>query len=115
MTTSDLSKEAQLRGGSDQARRRAERAGKRYKPGERNGPVDEQELLTWDEATARARNLSATLGNIYGGRWYSTCEQVGAVLYETGVINTREVTGRNALAVALLAQAWIEDGNRRAQ
>lgn len=105
-----LSKEAQLRGGSDQVRRRAERAGRRYRPGERNGPEDEAGVIPWDEATAEARTLNAEMAQRYGGRWFGACATVQQVLEELGFVNTRELTGRNALLVARLARELVRAG-----
>lgn len=113
---SGLSKQEQLRGGSDQAHRRAERAGKRYKPGERNGPdplSSTDHIITWDEATEEARRLNAEMTQKYAGRWFGACAAVGEVCNELGIFNTRELTGRNALLVARLAKLMIEDANRR--
>ena len=113
-----LSKEEQLRGGSDQAHRRAERTSRRTRPGERGAPTEQGALsvvgFDWETATVEARTEAIRLGAKYGGRWHATVVAVAEILYTNGVINTREVTGKSALAVVRLAQAWIEDADRRA-
>ena len=104
-----VSKEEQLRGGSDQANRRAARMGRRHKAGEQNAPTEAADLPSWDDATIEARRLSARLFKQYEDRWLGTTEAVSEILFEYGVINARhELTGRNALAIAKIAIEWLE-------
>jgi hypothetical protein len=109
---SRLSKQDQLRGGSDQAMRRAARAGKRYKPGETNGPASEDALAEWEQATVQGRALLDAGIARWGTRFIGVCAQIGERLHEQGVLNTRKLSGRNAVAVARIADDWLQDVER---